>query len=105
MICVYTVLYTSEELEMMFPYSMASGTLNTVKHSYGKITSWVNHRSEQAMFTFATTDQDGQRICEACKGYSYCEACRKRIEGKETRSEGPKGWQVCCALLGIPWFW
>jgi hypothetical protein len=22
----------------MFPYSMASGTLNTVKHSYGKIT-------------------------------------------------------------------
>lgn len=39
--------------------------------------------------------QDGQRICEACKGYSYCEACRKRIEGKETRSEG-RVWHAEC---------
>ena len=31
---------------------------------------------------------DGQRLCEGCKPSSYCEACRKKIEGKETKSEG-----------------
>eukprot|EP00438_Fugacium_kawagutii_P014750 Skav202474 [mRNA] locus=scaffold149:634840:652977:+ [translate_table: standard] len=33
---------------------------------------------------------DGKQVCEGCKSYSYCEACRKKIDGKETRSEGWK---------------
>ena len=37
---------------------------------------------------FHMPSQDGQRICEGCKAYSYCEGCRRKIEGKETHSEG-----------------
>ena len=39
--------------------------------------------------------QDGQRICEGCKAYSYCEGCRRKIEGKETHSEG-RAWHPEC---------
>ena len=39
-------------------------------------------------FLLHMPSQDGQRICEGCKAYSYCEGCRRKIEGKETHSEG-----------------
>ena len=47
---------------------------------------------------FPMPSQDGQRICEGCKAYSYCEGCRRKIEGKETHSEGD--WDD---LRGLTW--